>query len=81
MSTQISLKLSNKMFDAAKNYSEMFGYDNLQDFIRETIREKLFENDEKISGKRTYLASEKALARNWLLQEEEEAWEHLQKGI
>lgn len=80
MGTQISIKLSEKMFDSAKGYADMYGYDSLQDFIRETIREKLFENEE-LSGKETYLASEKALARNWMSKEEDEAWAHLQKEV
>lgn len=80
MGTQISIKLSEKMFDSAKSYAEMYGYDSLQDFIRQTIREKLFEN-EGLNGKQTYLASENSLARNWLLKEEDEAWAHLQKEI
>lgn len=80
MSTQISIKLSDKMFDSAKNHANIYGYDSLQDFIRETIRQKLFENEE-LSGKETYLASEKSLAKNWLLKEEDEAWEHLQKEM
>ena len=46
MGTQISLKLSGKMFDAAKGYAEMHGFDTLQDFIRELLREKLFEKEE-----------------------------------
>lgn len=78
MSTQISLKLSDKMFETAKEYADEKGYEHLQDFIRETIREKLFE-DEKMNGIATYLASEQALAKRWLSEEEEEAWKHLQK--
>ena len=78
MSTQISLQLSEKMMKIAKTYADMNGYDTLQDFIRETLREKLF-NEEKIGGKETYLASHKSLAKKWLLKEEEQAWEHLQK--
>jgi len=61
---------------SAKSYAEMHGFDNLQDFIRETLRQRLFEN---VGGKYTYLASEKSLARNWLKKEEDEAWSHLQK--
>ena len=75
---QISLKLSDKMFDSAKGYIETHGFDNLQDFIRETLREKLFEKEE-VKGKLTYLASEKSLAKNWMSKEEDEAWAHLQK--
>lgn len=81
MNTQISLKLSDKMFTIAREHAELYGYDNLQDFIRETIREKLFDDNEHLSGTRTYLASEKSLAKNWLLKEEDEAWEHLQKEM
>ena len=80
MGTQISLKLSDKMFSAAEQYSELHGYENLQDFIRGVIREKLFEGEER-SGLYTYLASEKSLARNWLTKEEDKAWAHLQKEI
>jgi len=78
MGTQISIKLSDKMLDNAKDYVNQHGYDSLQDFIRETLREKLFE-EEELSSKLTYLASEKALAKNWLSKEEDEAWAHLQK--
>ncbi len=80
MCTQISIKLSDKMFDTAKGYIDSHGYDSLQDFIRETLREKLFE-EEDLDGKFTYLASEKSLARDWLSREEDEAWAHLQKEI
>ena len=37
--------------------------------------------EEELDGKLTYLASEKSLARDWLLKEEDEAWAHLQKEI
>jgi len=79
MGTQISIKLSDKMFDSAKGYIDTHGYDSLQDFIRETLREKLFKED-KLSGMETALASEKSLAKNWLSNEENEAWAHLQKA-
>lgn len=78
MSTQISIKLSDKMFKTAKDHVNLYGYDSLQDFIRETIREKLFE-DEKLSSKNTLFNSEKSLAKNWLSEKEDKAWEHLQK--
>ena len=78
MSTQISLKLSDKMLAAARKYARSYGYENLQDFIREMLRERLFDR-ENISGLNTYKASEASLARNWLRKEEDEAWAHLQK--
>ena len=79
MSTQINLQLPEKLLSAAKIKAELLGFGNLQDFIRETLREKLFE--EQLNGKFTYLASEKTLAKNWLIKEEDEAWQHLQKEI
>lgn len=55
MGTQISLKLSDKMFRVSKNYANRKGYDNLQDFIRELIREKLFEEEhEEIKQSKTH---------------------------
>ncbi len=80
MSTQISLKLSDKMIQASKEYIELKGYDCLQDFIRELIREKLFEQDnENIGGMFTYKASEKSLAKKWLSKKEDKEWQHLEK--
>ncbi|OVE74808.1 hypothetical protein BVX95_01045 [archaeon D22] len=79
MSTQISLKLSDKMFNEAKKYADQYGYDNLQDLIRETLREKIFGSDETLSSINTMIASEQSLAKAWLSKEEDEAWEHLQK--
>jgi hypothetical protein len=82
MGTQISLKLSDRLYSYANIYAEKYGFDSLQDFIRELIRERLFESEkESIGGLLTYMASEKSLARNWLSPEEDEAWEHLQKEM
>ena len=64
------------MLESAKKYANAYGYENLQDFIRELIREKLFEN-ESLDGFKTYLASEDSLAKNWLTEEENKAWAHL----
>ena len=82
MGTQISLKLSDRIFSSAKIYPELHGFDNLQDFIRELIRERLFEGETEVfGGFSTYLASEESLGRSWLSPEEDEAWAHLQKEI
>jgi len=64
--------------EEALKHVEDKGYENLQDFIRETLREKLFE-DEEINGMQTYLASIPSLAKNWISREEDEEWAHLQK--
>ena len=77
--TQISLKLSDRMYSSAKVYAEIHGFDTLQEFIRELIRERLFESEEEtFGGHFTSMASEESLARNWSTPEEDEAWEHLQ---
>lgn len=82
MSTQISIQLSDRMYSSAKVYSEMHGFDSLQDFIREIVRERLFERESEVfGGLSTYMASEESLARNWLSPEEEDAWAHLQEEI
>ncbi|MBI2672166.1 DUF2281 domain-containing protein [Candidatus Woesearchaeota archaeon] len=70
------------MFNAAKTLTELRGFDSLQDFIREILREKLFEEEkEELNGLFTYLASESSLAKTWLSKEEDEAWQHLEKEI
>ncbi|MBS3168282.1 hypothetical protein J4216_04105 [Candidatus Woesearchaeota archaeon] len=80
MGTQISLKLPDNLFDYAKEYSESHGFSNLQEFIRELIREKLFDGENsKVGGIYTSIASEASLAKNWLTKEEDEAWFHLQE--
>jgi len=53
MNTQINLRLPENMLVSAKKYSEKHGYGTIQDFIKETMREKLFE--EGISKKELIL--------------------------
>lgn len=79
MGTQISLNLSDKLFELAKEYAESKGYDSLQDLTREALREKIFGNNETIGGIYTAKASEQSLAKRWLTKEEDDAWKHLQK--
>ena len=43
MNTQINVRLSDDLLGATKEYAKTHGYCNLQDFIKETIREKVFE--------------------------------------
>ena len=82
MSTQISLQLSDRIFSSANIHAHAHGFDTLQDFIRELIRERLFERESEVfGGFSTYRASEESLTRNWLSPEEDEAWAHLQKEI
>ena len=43
MNTQISLRLPEKMLVSAESYVEKHGFSTLQEFIKELMREKLFE--------------------------------------
>ena len=82
MGTQISLKLSDRIYTSAKVYAETHGFNTLQNFIRELIRERLFERETEVfGGFSTYTASEESLARYWLSPEEDKAWAHLQEEI
>jgi len=44
MNTQINVRLPEAMLVSAKNYAEKHGFGTLQEFIKETLREKLFED-------------------------------------
>ncbi len=44
MNMQINLRLPEKMLDSAKRYSQEHGFSTVQEFIKETLREKLFED-------------------------------------
>jgi 3-dehydroquinate dehydratase len=45
-SEQINLKLSKNLAEAARRYAEIYGYRNIQELANESIREKVFENNE-----------------------------------
>ena len=45
MNTQINLRMPPKMLVSAKSYAEEHGFSTVQEFIKETLREKLFEED------------------------------------
>ncbi len=43
MNTQVNIRLPDKMLDSARDYAEKHGFGTLQEFIKEVLREKLFE--------------------------------------
>jgi Arc/MetJ-type ribon-helix-helix transcriptional regulator len=76
MSSQINLKLSSKMLAAAKLATSKGGFESIQDFIRATLREKLFERgyDNSFTEKEIKLIDElidKSLKRGKFVSEEE----------
>ena len=46
MNTQINLRLPEKILVSAKSYIEEHGFGTIQEFIKEVMREKLFEEPE-----------------------------------
>jgi metal-responsive CopG/Arc/MetJ family transcriptional regulator len=43
VNTQINVRMPQKLLQQAKLYSEKNGFGSIQEFIKETIREKVFE--------------------------------------
>lgn len=78
MVEQINLRLSDEMLKKARKFAQKNGYSNIQELLKECLREKLFEK-ENVGGIFTYSASERSLAKNWLTKEEDEVWAHFQK--
>lgn len=46
MNTQINLRLPENMLVSANNYVKKHGFTTIQEFIKEVLREKLFEQQE-----------------------------------
>lgn len=46
MNAQINVRLPEKLLFSAKTYAEEHGFGTIQDFVKETIREKLFDEPE-----------------------------------
>ncbi len=69
MTTQINIRVSEDFLDDARNYAKKHGYLNLQEFIRDAAREKIYEQYEvrneyleKLNSKdaNTFLSDEEA---------------------
>jgi len=43
MNTQINLRISDELLDNAREYAKKHGFGNVQDLIKESLREKVFE--------------------------------------
>lgn len=50
MAAQINVRMPEKLLEATKKYSKEHGYENVQEFIRETIRHKLYSDLERFKG-------------------------------
>lgn len=54
MNTQINLRLTDNLLKMATDYAYKHGYTNVQELVKETLREKIFE-DEKLTKKEIIL--------------------------
>ncbi len=78
--TNITLSIEENTYNKMKKFSEI----KWSEFIRKQIDKRVIEleslekSSEKLSGTKTYLASEDSLKKNWMVKEEDKAWEHLQ---
>ena len=74
MNIQINLRMPQKLLSSVRSYSDEHGFGSVQDFITETIREKLFDEPEitkeelelvkklvKVSEKKKLYGTEKEL--------------------
>jgi Arc/MetJ-type ribon-helix-helix transcriptional regulator len=43
--SQINLKLPSRLASMAKDYAEYYGFSNVQELIRESLREKIFSEE------------------------------------
>ncbi|MCK4669771.1 MAG: hypothetical protein KAT43_01100 [Nanoarchaeota archaeon] len=46
MNTQINVRFQEKILSTAKTYAEEHGFSTVQEFIKEIVREKLFDEPE-----------------------------------
>lgn len=74
---QINLKMPGNLHQAAESYAESFGFRNIQELIAESLREKIFEQnnyDENFSEEEIELIDkliENSLRKEELVSEEE----------
>jgi Arc/MetJ-type ribon-helix-helix transcriptional regulator len=73
MSEQINVRMPKMLMESASNYAKEFGYSNVQDLMKEALRQKLFDEGE-ITRKELELIREVkdlSLSKNSYLSEEE----------
>ena len=46
MNTQINIRMPKKLLSSVRSYSNEHGFGSVQDFVKETIRENLFDEPE-----------------------------------
>ena len=59
MNTQINIRMSDQLLENAMKYAKKYGYGNIQELMKESLREKLF--DESLISKRELLLVKKLI--------------------
>lgn len=67
---QINLKLPSKLVSVAEEYADYYGYSNVQELIRDSLREKVFSDEVKEEYINALISSEEK--REYLGKEESE---------
>ncbi len=49
MSSQINIRMPDKLLTAARDYADSHGYGTVQEFIKETVRERLFDDLDRVT--------------------------------
>ena len=82
MNTQINLRLEDNLLESAKTYSQLHGYGNVQEFIKETIRQKIFDEPD-LTGEELSLILKiaKVSEEKKLFKSEEELFKKLRKWL
>ncbi|MBW2968904.1 ribbon-helix-helix domain-containing protein [Candidatus Woesearchaeota archaeon] len=80
MNTQINVRFPEKLLTSARAFAETHGFGTVQEFVKETVREKLFEKKE-ISKKELILVKKlvKAAEKQNLYGTEKELMRKLKK--
>jgi hypothetical protein len=68
MTTQINLRFSEELLETAKGYAKNNGYLNLQEFIREVVRDKVYDD---LEVREEYLEVLKSKDANTFISDEE----------
>ncbi len=61
MNKQINIRLPQNMLEQVKYYSDSHGYGSIQEFIKETIREKIFGDELELVRKLIEVSDRKKL--------------------
>lgn len=73
MNTQLNIKINRELLELAEQFAIDNGFLNIQEMIRQMIREKVSEDKDVF-----FYASMQSFSKEWLSDEDEKAWEKFQ---